>query len=249
MRKLAILTAVLLWCAIVIAQTAKAPESVTEVNLSIPKPGMEQQFEQGRKRHSDFHRAQNDTWTVLVYQVATGDHAGSYVSVQPGRSWKDFDSRAAFDKLDAADVAKNMGTYSTSGPRVFLVYRPDLSLTKEGPPARMATVTHFYVMPEHIREFEDGIKGVNAAIQKTNYPAKPSRWYQLVSGAEGPQYVLVTDRTAWADLEPPAQRLDEALGADGAQALAAVRRATKHTYTDVVEFRPDLSYIPAAAAK
>jgi hypothetical protein len=251
MKKHLVISAVVLWCISLSAQAAKPPESVLEVNISVPKPGMTQQFEQGRKRHSDFHRAQKDANSVLVYQVVTGDAAGSYVSVQPGHNWKDFDARAAFDQLDAPDVEKNILPYSTSGPRSFYVYKPELSRAKESnaTPAKMSTVTHYWLIPEHTREFLEAVKTINAAIEKTGYPAKPGRWYQLANGGDVPHYVLVIDRAGWADMEPPPQTLDEALGADGAQALATVRKASKRIFTEMIEYRPDLSYVPAAAGK
>jgi hypothetical protein len=246
MKRLVSVAVVLAWAITVAAQAAKPPESVTEVNVSKVKPGMTTQWEQGRKRHSDFHRAQKDTWTVAVYQVLSGDFVGNYVSVQGGRNWKDFDTRADFDKLDAADVAKNMGPYEDPGARSFYVYRPELSRSKEGgTPAKMVTVTHYWLLADHINDFQDAVKAIKAAIEKVNYPAKPSRWYQLANGGDTPHFVLVTERTGWADLEPPAQTLQEALGPDGAQALDKLRKSVKRLYTEMLEYRPDLSYVPS----
>jgi hypothetical protein len=238
-----------LWTVALAAQTAPAPESsLVEVNVAIPKPGMTQQWEQGRKRHSDFHRAQKDTWPVFVYEVATGDFTGNYISVQPGHSWKDYDAREAFQKLDTPDVQKNMGPYETAGPRMFYLSRPDLSYgpapAPGGPPAKMSLVTHFYVAPDMTNEFQDGVKKVNAAIDAAKYPAKPARWYQLVNGGDVPHYVLVSDRASWEDMTPPAQTMDQALGADGAAALAQVRKASRKISTEIVVYRPDLSFVP-----
>jgi hypothetical protein len=249
MRKHAMFSAVLLWCVTLTAQTPKPSDSVTEVNVSEPKPGMLQQWEQGRKRHSDFHNTQKDTWTVHVYEIVTGEHVGSFVSVQSGHSWKDYDGRAAFDKLDAPDVEKNMGPYQTAGPRSFYLYRPDLSRAKEGgTPAKMLTVTHYWLIPEHVREFQEAVKAVNSAIEKASYPAKPGRWYQLANGGDVPHYALVVDRASWADMEAPPTTIDEALGQEGAQALATLRRSTKRILTELLEYRPDLSYVPQSAA-
>ncbi len=246
MRNIATFAAVLLACATLTAQTAKPAATVTEVNLSKVKPGMTAQWEQGRKQHSAFHRAQNDTWTVLVYQIQSGDNFGNYLSVQPGRAWPDFDGRAAFDKLDQPDVEKNMGPYETTGAREFYVLRPDLSLTREPTtPAKFSSATSCWVAPDKVRQFQDAVKAVNAAIQKSNYPVKPSRWYQLANGGYGPLYVLLLDYTSWADMQPPAKSMEEALGPAGAQALATARGACSRIYTDLLEFRPDLSYLPS----
>jgi len=246
MRKL-VTVLIVFACAIgSFAQTAKAPESVTEVNVSAVKPGMTMQWEQGRKRHSDFHRAQKDTWSVIVYEVLTGDATGDYVSVQGGHSWKDFDSRDAFNKLDVADVAKNLVPYETPGPRSYYVYRAELSRSKEAPePTKYATVAHYWLIPERVNDFTDAIKAINAAIDTAHYPTKPSRWYQLANGGDVPHYVLVTDRAGMADFEPPAQSMQEALGPEGAAALDKLRKSCKRIYSETLQYRPDLSYLPS----
>ena len=107
-----------LWTALLAAQV-NPESSLVEVNVSTPKPGMTQQWEQGRKRHSNFHRAQKDTWPVFVYEVATGDFTGNYISVQPGHSWKDYDAREAFQKLDTPDVQKTWGRTKRLDPGHF----------------------------------------------------------------------------------------------------------------------------------
>jgi hypothetical protein len=246
MKRYFLVVVVLAWALSIAAQTAKPPESITEVNVSVVKPGMVSQWEQGRKRHSEFHRTQKDTWTVQVYEVLSGDAVGNFISVQPGHNWKDFDARAEFDKLDAPDVAKNMGPYDNGGPRSFYVYRADLSRSKEGgAPSKMVTVAHYWLLPDHVSDFQDAVKAINAAIDKASYPVKPSRWYQLANGGDVPHFVLVTERAGWADLEPPAQTMQEALGPEGAQAIDKLRKSTKRIYTEMLEYRADLSYVPS----
>jgi hypothetical protein len=102
------------------------------------------------------------------------------------------------------------------------------------------------VIPEHLNDFTDAIKKINAAIQKTNYPVKPSRWYALASGGGAPTFVLVTDRASWADLEAPEKKLEDALKeANGdSSALDQLRRSCSHIVSEMSVFRPDLSYIP-----
>jgi hypothetical protein len=107
MRKLALLVTLLFLSISGLAQST--PQVVSEVNITMPKPGMTSQFEAGRKAHSAFHAAQKDTWTILVWEITTGERTGDYMSSSPGHNWKDFDAREAFNKLDGVDVAKNMG--------------------------------------------------------------------------------------------------------------------------------------------
>ncbi|MGA8763549.1 MAG: hypothetical protein WB562_11850, partial [Candidatus Sulfotelmatobacter sp.] len=81
-----------LWVASSLAQSGSSAGSTTqEINaqnahnvcriyFSMPKPGMNQQYEAGRKKHMQFHRAQKDTWTWNTFTVETGDNAGMYVT-------------------------------------------------------------------------------------------------------------------------------------------------------------------------
>lgn len=245
MRKLALIATLLLLATSVLAQSS--PQVVSEVNISTPKPGMTAQWEAGRKAHSAFHAAQKDTWNVFVWQILTGERAGSYMMASPGHNWKDFDAREAFNKLDRPDVEKNMGPSTAGGGTAYYIYRDDLSLTKpSSPPAKMRTTAIYSVIPEHVNDFTDAIKKINAAIQKTNYPAKSSRWYQLANGGDVPTYVLVTDRASWGDMEPQDKKLEDALkeAYGDSSALDQLRHSCHRIVSEMSVFRADLSYMP-----
>ena len=88
------------------------PGNVVRVFESRAKAGMSAQYEDGRKRHMDFHRKSGDTWAWNTWEIETGDRAGTYVTATDTHAWKDFD---AWDqKLGAADDtdgAKNLAPY------------------------------------------------------------------------------------------------------------------------------------------
>ncbi len=244
MRKSVLLVAILFLSISSLAQSS--PQMVSEVNITIPKPGMTAQFEAGRKAHSAFHAAQKDTWNIFVWEITTGGRSGGYISSSPGHNWKDLDARAAFNKLDGADVAKNMGPSTASGETQYYVYRDDLSLTKPpATPAKMRTTAAYAVIPERLNDFIDAIKKINAAIQKTNYPVKPSRWYSLANGGPVPTFVLVTDRATWADMEPAEKKLEDALkeAYGDSSALDQLRKSCSQIVSEMSVYRPDLSYI------
>ena len=73
------------------AINAQNASNVCRVYFSTPKPGMDQQYEAGRKKHMQFHRDQKDTWTWNTFAIETGDNAGMYVTPTCGHAWKDFD--------------------------------------------------------------------------------------------------------------------------------------------------------------
>jgi hypothetical protein len=245
MRKLALFVSLCLLSISAVAQSS--PQMVSEVNVTSPKPGMTAQWEAGRKRHSDFHAAQKDTWKIYVWEVVSGDNTGSYMMASPAHNWKDFDDREAFNKIDVPDVAKNMGPYSGETTTSYYVFRDELSLTKPpATPAKMRTRAAYSVIPEHVNDFLEAIKKINAAVKKTNYPMHPSRWYSLANGGSVPTYVLITDRDSWADMEPTEKKLEDALKeADGdASALDQLRKSCSRISTDLSKYRPDLSYVP-----
>ena len=110
------------------------------------------------------------------------------------------------------------------------------------------SVVHYFVKPEGISAFTDSIKRINEAIAKAKYPAKPTRWYSLSNGGIGPHFVAVTDRNSWADMQPPEQTMADMLkqtyGADD-KTMQTLRQAVDHTVSELLEYRGDLSYIPA----
>ena len=86
-------------------------------------------------------------------------------------------------------------------------------------------------------------------MAKTNYPQNRSSWYALANGGNGPEFVLVTERKSISELQAPAKSLDammqEAYGDQGAAILGALRKAYYRSYSELLQFLGELSYMPA----
>ncbi len=245
MRKSALFFALL--CLSISALAQSSPQVVSQVSIAMPKPGMGTQFEAGRKEHSAFHAAQKDTWSIYVWEFISGERTGAYMMASPGHNWKDFDTREEFNKLDIPNIATTYGAVTESTASAYYVFRDDLSQTKPpAVPAKMRTTSTYVVIPEHVNDFTDAIKKINAAIKKTNYPVKPSRWYSLANGGETPTFVLITDRAGWADMEPPEKKMEEMLkeAYGDSTAVEQLRHSCRKITTELSKFRPDLSYMP-----
>jgi hypothetical protein len=247
MRKLALSVILLFLATSVWAQSS--PQVVSEVHITTVKLGLTAQWEAGRKEHSAFHAAQKDTWKIFVWQVVSGERTGAYITSSPGHNWKDFEGRDAFNKIDRPDIDKNLTPHTATTATAYYVFRDELSMTKPpATPAKMRTTTTYTLVPDRLNDFLDAVKKINAAIQKTNYPAKPSRWYSLSNSGEGPTYVLVTDRATWGDMEPAEKKLEDALkeayGDSGPQVLDQLRHSCQRIVTEISVYRADLSYIP-----
>jgi hypothetical protein len=230
---------------------AQGPDRVCEINVTTPKSGGAKTFEDARKKHNEFHKAEKDKNAIEVWSIMTGPNTGSYLTAVCGMTWKEMDGHDAFDQRDDADRQKTMNLTMTSNMQSYYVFRPELS-TAQAPAAgapvpKMITVVHYFVKPGGLAQFTDSIKKINAAIGQTKYPAKPSRWYSLANGGDGPHFVLVTDRSSWADMQGPEQTmsdmLKQAYGDD--KALQTLRDAVDHTMSELLDYRADLSYSPA----
>lgn len=224
------------------------PANIGRVFVTIPKPG----YEEGRKRHMDWHRKQNDTWTWETWQVETGETAGAFLTITLGHKWKDFDDWAAkYGEGDTADGAKNLSPYVAGGSNAFWVYRADISRpsdSKESP--KMLEVIHFMVKSEGMDEFNLAIRRINEAIGKTNWPTHYN-WHQLVNGGETPHLVLVLPLNSWADMAGPDvtfdAMLEKGLGRqESAAVLRSLRKSIHREWSEILVYRPDLSYRPGA---
>src|SRR5512136_2223605 len=252
MRKsYALLTAAMLLVSALSALAQEKPGTVAMVGTLTAKDGAYQKLEEALKAHYQWHRNQKDEYSWFVWEVANGEHIGRFVIGTFGHHWKDLDARTAFDKADDADFFANvMPSVSSISFALYTVIPEASRPTDSKVPSTMLQITHYFVKPAGIPEFNDALKEIKAALDKANYPAH-SNWYRLVSGGKGPDYVLVTARSSFADFEPPDKGLEavltEAYGAPKAVALMKqVLANTDHVYTEILRYRPDLGYIPAA---
>ena len=239
--------------AVLLAATLSAQDKPGDVALVYTAKARSLNFMQldaAVKKHFEWHRANKDTFTWYIWQVASGENMGDFVVGTFGHHWKEFDARAAFDERDDADFIGNVLPLIEKVDVGYWSYLPEASHSAPaGQPAAMAQVTHYFVKPDGFVAFLDALKEMKAALDKTSFPMVLD-WYRLVSGGEGPQFVLAVDRKSWADMEGPAKSLDQALAdAVGAQKavalLTAIRESTRFTRSYMLRYRPDLSYVPA----
>ncbi len=249
MRKQGWLWAVLLLMSTSVCWAQSGPDKVCEVNVTVPHSGGAKQFEEARKKHNEFHKAEKDKNAILMWSITAGQATGGYLTATCGMTWKDMDGHDAFEQRDEADRQKTLNVAFASNQASYYIFRSDLSTgTEPATPAKMMTAVDYFIKPGGLAQFTDAIKRINAAMKQTNYAAKPSRWYQLAVGGEGPRFVVVTDRNGWADMQGPEQSmmdmLKQAYGNDD-KTLQTLRDAVDHTSSQLMDYRADLSYIPA----
>lgn len=251
MRKLSLFSIAFFLAGICLAAVAQdKQDNVGWVYVTIPKPGMTRQLEEGRKRHMDFHRKQNDTWQWNIWQVETGDQTGAYLSTTFGHGWQDLDAwEQKMGTADVADGSVNLVPYATSTTASIWKVLTDASHSSSGNEVpKMVEVNHFLLHPATEREFNYAIRKINDAVVKSNWGADYT-WYELEDGGEGPHYALVISMKGWADLAGPTpsfeEMLEKAVGRHDAEELThSFGKTVKREWTETLRYRPDLSYNP-----
>jgi hypothetical protein len=246
-----VLMVLCLGATLAIAQAPTPAARVCEIHTNKVKPGMTQQYEQGRIKHMAWHKSQNDNWSWAVWQVMTGEHTGDYLVGSCDHDWKDFDGRDKFQAADSANANTTMVPYLAEETMAYYLLRSDLSPPPNpGAMPVYLTVLHFYLKPEGLSDFTDSVKKISEGMAKTNYPVTRGTWYTLVNGGRGPEFVLVTERKSLSEMQPAAKTLDammqEAFGDQGAAILATLRKSYYNSYSELLQFRSDLSYMPPA---
>lgn len=225
------------------------PGNVATVYSVKAKAGGWGQLEEALKKHFAWHKAQNDSFAWHTWQVMSGDNVGDLVVGTFGHAWKEFDARAELEKADEADFVANVLPSVDKMNLYYFTMVPEASRpSARETPTAMAQVTHYFVKPSGVTQFADALKEIKAALDKADYPVH-MRWYRLFSGGEGPRFVVAIDRNSWAELEPMAKSLEQVIAdvttpAKAVELASAVRDNTRYTYSELLVYRPDLSYVP-----
>ncbi|MFQ5818125.1 MAG: hypothetical protein ACE5H2_09270 [Terriglobia bacterium] len=233
------------------AVAQEEPGQIARVYHVKPRAGMELQFEEAFKQHIDWHRQQGDTWTWNTWFISTGKRFGQYAVGTFGHRWADFDNPGVDPEADAAHYLANVAPYVQSVTSLFGMVLPNVSRPPEGKgPSPLASLIHIYVKVGAEEKFMHAIGKVSKALEKGNWPGR-YLWYALVNGGKHPQFVLVLPRENWASFKEPEKpvgaALEEVYGRQGADSLRMVFRKTiRSEWSEVLEYRPDLSYAPAS---
>jgi hypothetical protein len=224
---------------------------VATLELQTPKNGMTKQYEEGRKQKTAWHKQQNDTSPLYVWEIRSGDHTGAYVVGRFG-SWADLDKPSVPEAADLEEYNRAIGPYVQSLTVAYYESMPKVSNTgNTNGPSKFAEVVTFEVRPGHDDDFRSGIERVTEGAKKTQWPVN-YEWYFLASGGRTGTYVLVIPHANWADFaEKPGTKtfqemLKDAFGQAEADSIVKwFDSSIESEMTEAIEFRPDLSYLPS----
>lgn len=239
--------------AALVASPALAEDPIiTRVVIWKAKPGMAGKLEAGLKVHNAFHAKKADPMGHNTYVITSGPNTGDYVRVAGGRNWKDFDAENAWSKEDQADSAINTDPYLASAEPSYYRMRPELSHMPPGKtPAALHMLAFLRLKIGKVDDYTETAKQSKEAAEKAKWPR---HWivFNLLSGGDAPTWVISQPRDKFADLNPPegktfTEMLEEQLGKDAARLRQEQADSSiQSVFTQMMEYRPDLSYVPAA---
>jgi hypothetical protein len=228
------------------------PGNLASIEFQKPKNGMVKQYEEGRKAKAAWHKQQNDSQPLLVWETLTGDTTGTYLVERVGQHWADLDKPSVPDAADLDEYQKQIGIYVESLVTRYYEFLPKISNREEMSSfPKFLEVIIFHVHSGHEADFRSAISRIHEAGEKTKWPSHYS-WYVLVNGGVDGEYVLTFSHANWADFEekPDVKSYREVIkDAFGqAEADSIVKRldsSIEMSTSTIIQFRPDLSYVPA----
>ena len=253
-KAVTLLVAVCLQGLMAAAMAQEQPGNIAEIFRVKAKPGMEKQFEAAVKEHMAWHREKQDDWAWLVWQVISGPRTGQYVAGTFGHKWSDFDDSKVPREEDGADAGQRIGPYIESEETQFAAYQRKESRPSPGASTnttKFSTVVTIHLKQGMLQTYLNAVGKLPAAMQKTNWPGR-YMLHVLVNGGEHPTVFLVLPRQKWADfapLERPFDKmLEEAYGREDAEAiLKTFDKAAASVSSEMIVYRPDMSYVPKKA--
>jgi len=227
------------------------PGNIEALQFQTPKNGMIAQYEAGRKAKIAWHKQKNDSQPLLVSQVISGEHMGTYIVGRFGQHWADMDNPSVPDDADLAEYMKDIAPYVEKLSSSYYEFLPKVSNPSEDMNAKFIEVITFHIRYAKNDDFRSAIAKVHEANQKLNVPTHYS-WHHLVNGGPGGTYVLTFNRANWAAFEdnpavkPLRDRLREAFGeSEATSVIERLNASIESTYSDIIQLRPDLSYMPS----
>lgn len=217
------------------------------------KSGMVPQYEAGRKQKMAWHKQQNDTAPLMVWETLTGENTGVYIVGRVGLHWADMDKPSVSDESDLAEYQKTAGVYVESLIARYYEFLPKISNRASGEmmPPKFSEILVFEVKYGKESDFRSAIDRIYEASQKTKWPVN-FEWYELVNGGRSGTFVLSLPRKNWADFEdkpevkPFREMLKEAYGQAEADSIVdRIDRSVEKETSELIKFRGDLSYMPA----
>ena len=180
----------LLWLYVAVALLAKSQgNTLYQVDIVRPKPGMKSAFEPSWKLHLDkFHKTTDKRY---VYEMTSGSNLGSYVILEGPFSYADMDKTLPNAKGHALDLEKNFSPKVEPGSQNFLTRFADTLSYNYNVNADKLLLTVTIIKDGKLGEYLTEIRRTVLISQKSK---SPSSYYNLIKQQSGSNPTIYTVR-------------------------------------------------------
>ena len=216
----------------------------------VPKQGVDARFDEGYRKHLEWHRGKRDPLAWYGWYVTSGERAGMFIDGSFGAPFAAFDRRVD-PAGDAADAARNVTPFATPAFRASYRLRREFSTgfpLEQWQPSRNVQVFRYTLHPGAGRRFEAVLRALHEQLQQDR-DAPMHTWYELVSGGPSPGYLLMVARDDWQSYDSHGDGMEALLAAvedagRGAGLLDEYAASVTSVESEGWSYREDLSYFP-----
>jgi len=226
-------------------------EHTYEVFTETIKPGMTAKVEQGIKAVDDYAQSHGDPVGSEAYQVVTGPNMGQLV-ILAAFDWATADQTPSYAAGLDRVVQQRVEPYLSN----LVIQLSDL-LPQYGSPAPAGStpmkyydVEQYVIKPDRMGAFLAAIAGLTGAEHKENPGSSPVYVYAPRSGGNANEITIAIGHSSIADFAKPGMSTFQALQkAYGDQVAIAIWNSAMKSIVsendEIIEYRPDLSYVPS----
>lgn len=216
--------------------------NLARFTVLIPKDGMQRQFEDGYKRHLQWHIDNGDTWNWYGWTIASGKRLGYFVDATFGRSWADFDKPVNPAK-DSADLDINVRPFAKAYTQFVCAFLPEFSRgTNADLSAALPQIISFKINPGQELAFEKFLAGFHKEWQK-NEPEQNYLWYRIEDGEDVPQYLLFLPHWNFTEKRKTENFLAK-LWKQNPSLQSVFQTSVAEISGETMRYRADMTYIP-----
>jgi len=216
-----------------------------------PKAGQIKQFEEGYKKHLEWHRDKKDQLVWYAWYVQTGSRLGLFIDGTFGTSFSDFDNRVDMPG-DRKDFAETTAPFADINFRKVYQMKKEMSsgqLLEERNPSNSIEVFYFIIQPGKEDQFEKIFSTLSEKFQDIN-DGPNYTLYKLLSGGSHAEYMLMVPRNNFSYFEEENafislnHVIEKYLNPEKDAVFKIIESSVISLQSETWGYRQDLSYFP-----
>jgi hypothetical protein len=185
-------------------------------------------------------------WRYKWYSITTGPNAGKYIARSGGHNWADFDAEHDWDEAAGEKFSNEVAPHIADMVPWITKMDDEVGIWPDSMEGyHLFSVTEWHIKSGKGREFNEGLKKVDAILKDSEFPGFYA-FSSAVSGGKGNVITIVSPRKNFADMAPKEPKfmdiMNKAMGEDEAKAFMDEWGSTFMAgQNQLLKYRPKLS--------